>query len=127
MVFVVGQKGEKMTREEAMNVLKANYPDPCFSDLRKAVDMAIKALEQPEQKWIPVSEGLPEEGEKVLATHLGGINPNRQVIEHIYQCGKFTCGWDMDISVDSPTFGQRYMGEVIAWMPRPEPYQGESE
>ena len=33
-----------MTREEAIDVLKANYPDPCFSDLREAVDVAIKAL-----------------------------------------------------------------------------------
>ena len=79
---------------------------------------------QPEQRWIPCSERLPEEGERVLATHLGGVNPNKQVIEHIYQCGKFTYGWDMDMNVDSPTFGQRYMGEVIAWMPLPEPYKG---
>lgn len=77
------------------------------------------------QRWIPCSERLPEEGERVLATHLGGINPNNQVIEHIYQHGKFTCGWDMDMNVDSPTFGQRYMGEVIAWMPLPTPYREE--
>ena len=76
-------------------------------------------------RWIPCSERLPEEGERVLATHLGGINPNNQVIEHIYQHGKFTCGWDMDMNVDSPTFGQRYMGEVIAWMPLPTPYREE--
>ena len=77
--------------------------------------------------WIPCSERLPEEGERVLATHLGGINPNNQVIEHIYQHGKFTCGWDMDMNVDSPTFGQRYMGDVIAWMPLPEPYGGNND
>ena len=93
----------------------------------EAVKMAIEALRQPEPKWIPCSERLPEEGERVLATHLGGLNPSRQVIEHIYLNGKFTCGWDMDDDVHSHTFGQRFMGEVVAWMPLPEPYRGEQE
>lgn len=78
---------------------------------------------QPEQRWIPVTERLPKDGERVLATHLGNLNPNRQVIEHIYQYGKFAYGWDMDMNVYSPTFGQQYMGDVVAWMPFPEPYQ----
>jgi hypothetical protein len=76
-------------------------------------------------QWIPCSERLPEEGERVLCTHLGGLNPNRQVIEHIYQNGKFVLGWDMDMNPSSSTFGQRYMGKVIAWMPLPEPWKGE--
>ena len=33
-----------MTREEAIDVLKHNYPSSCFEDLCKAVDIAIKAL-----------------------------------------------------------------------------------
>lgn len=37
-----------MTREEAIDVLKRNYPSACFADLCKAVDMAIEVLEQPE-------------------------------------------------------------------------------
>ncbi len=47
-----------MTREEALDVLKRNYPSRCFEDLCKAVDMAIEALSaQPEPpvkhgKWI---------------------------------------------------------------------------
>jgi len=44
-----------MTREEAIDVLKANYPDSCYELLREAVDMAIEALKQPEQKkgkWV---------------------------------------------------------------------------
>lgn len=37
-----------MTREEAIETLKANYPDACFEQLRDAVDAAISALEQPD-------------------------------------------------------------------------------
>lgn len=79
------------------------------------------------QKWTPCSKRMPEEGERVLCTHLGELNPNRQVIEHIYQNGKFVLGWEMDMNPSSSTFGQRYMGEVIAWMPMPEPWKGEEK
>ena len=83
-----------------------------------------KAKYYREPQWIPCSEKrLPEEGERVLCTHLGGLNPNRQVIEHIYQNGKFVLGWDMDMNPSSPTFMQRYMGKIVAWMPLPEPYK----
>ena len=98
---------------------------------KDAVIDALDALPsaQPEQRWISVTERLPKEGERVLCTHTGGLNPNRQVIEHIYQNGTFTMGWDLDMNPNSPTFGQRYMGGVIAWMPIPEPYRraGEKE
>lgn len=33
-----------MTRTEAIEVLRANYPDACYSLLREAVDMAINSL-----------------------------------------------------------------------------------
>ena len=36
--------GDIMTNSEAIEVLKANYPDPCFELLREAVDTAIYAL-----------------------------------------------------------------------------------
>lgn len=39
-------------------------------------------------------------------------NPNKQVIEHIYQME-----WDTDLNPNSPTFGQKYIGTVIVWMP----------
>ena len=43
------KRGDKMTREEAIDILKRNYPSSCFEDLCKAVDIAIKALSvQPE-------------------------------------------------------------------------------
>ena len=138
-----------MTKEEAIDYLQ-DAKSALSYKLDEAINMAIEALltetisfdfsklssgqlydirrhraNALAAKWIPCSERLPEEGERVLATHLGGVNPNRQVIEHIYQCGEFTCGWDMDMNVGSSTFGQRYMGKVIAWMPLPKPYRGE--
>lgn len=88
---------------------------------------ALKPFDNTSMRWIPCSERLPEEDERVLCTHLGGLNPNRQVIEHIYQNGKFVLGWEMDMNPSSPTFGQRYIGKVIAWMPLPKPYGGEQE
>lgn len=33
-----------MTREEAIETLKANYPDACYEQLRESVDTAIEAL-----------------------------------------------------------------------------------
>lgn len=33
-----------MTREEAIRVLKSNYPSSCYTMLREAVDLAIEAL-----------------------------------------------------------------------------------
>lgn len=49
-----------MTREEAIDVLKHNYPSACFTDLCEAVDIAIKALSvQPERKkgkWLICDE-----------------------------------------------------------------------
>ena len=126
-----------MTDEFAINILEQYREKPTLINeietveeavwLDEALDMAIKALGQkPKTEWIPIASGrLPEEGEKVLTTHLGGINPDRQVIEHIYVNGSFTHGWDLDTDVNSPTFGQRYMGEIIAWMPEPEPYTAE--
>lgn len=39
-----------MTRNEAIYTLKANYPDAHYSELREAVDLAVKVLEEPERK-----------------------------------------------------------------------------
>lgn len=35
-----------MTREEAVDFLKAGYPDSCYEELREAFDTAVEALEQ---------------------------------------------------------------------------------
>ena len=37
-----------MTNKEAIDTIKANYPDKCYTMLREALDMAIEALEKQE-------------------------------------------------------------------------------
>lgn len=44
MNLMTEKRGGLMTNNEAIEVLRANYPDACFGQLREAVDMAIAAL-----------------------------------------------------------------------------------
>ena len=84
-------------------------------------ELVKKASAQPEPHWIPCSEWLPEKAERQywVCTNTG------------YQC---QCRWTDDV------YGLGSSGEwawkifdipqyshVIAWMPLPEPYQGEGE
>lgn len=64
-----------------------------------------------EQRWIPVSERLPEES---LNSVIGWDNYRERCCFVQYAGGRFTLGDDTD-SVN-----------IIAWMPLPEPYRGET-
>jgi hypothetical protein len=109
--------GGRMTREEAIAVL--NMVEAHGSLVIEAKDMAIKALEQEPSssenpnRWIPVSERLPEEDEVVL-----GTNSSNDLFETYTwdDCGEIK--WYANGCFDVP---------VIAWMPLPEPYKAEME
>lgn len=81
----------------------------CFEVKR----MAIQALER--TRWIPVSERLPKEYDLVLVTEKYGLVDTARFVHN-----DFT---EMDewIVADDETI------DVIAWMPLPQPYKGESE
>ena len=108
-----------MTREEAIRKLqkqKAEYLEEWvdFSGVAEAYDMAIEALSaeaaQPEQRWIPCSERLPDMPIRVLVQLDNGwiITAYREDNE-----------W---LSV--PDFGETIKDKwVEAWMPLPEPYR----
>ena len=136
-----------ISRQAAIDALKEhralycdNTPDT-FSKLSYAeksrvdeLDTAIATLvnlpsAQPEQRWIPCSERLPEEDTEVL-------------ISYRYKEGE---GDTDHVNIDITSYGTTCFGgreihtlkewrqpfdyfhanyEVIAWMPLPEPYKG---
>ncbi len=111
-----------MTDEETIEVLddmkiKIAIPKSAITQRKRneALDMAIKALEQ--TRWIPVSERLPEEYDRVLCA------TNAEEIFIANYLGKMNDGVDCFDDDD----GMMWEGDVVAWMPLPEPYKAESE
>ena len=47
-----------MTREEAIEAIKCNWPDSRYTILREALDMAVKALEDVTDKDVGKNEPL---------------------------------------------------------------------
>ena len=105
----------------------------------KAVDIAIKALSvQPEQRWIPCSERLPDDLEEVNVTWVNHIpEPYYDFLKDksftgsaVYYRGDWY--WYSsrctDILAEYGTNGMDKVDdgiEITAWMPLPEPYKGE--
>lgn len=124
-----------MTREQAIEIInqekkhcETHLNDRWKSDeyykelnLVESYDMAIKALEH-EQKWIPVSERLPEQPYSCLVTIEYEEPMTGQLFETILP---YFVGWDGERWNDAD--GEQCPFEVIAWMPLPEPYKAESE
>ena len=123
MIFAVaeeGRKGEPMDlieRHVALNAVDtighiATMPDGDKCIRRSAVKYTLSMLPpaQPEQRWIPVSEKLPEESGYYTVTAHDGVGHRTTFVK--YQ--KKAKSWDLT--------GARSYWRVIAWMPLPEPY-----
>lgn len=125
-----------MTREEAINeleALKQDYWDDDgyghetkqYDDTMTALDMAIEALNQ---KWVPVTERLPEE-------HLcndGYIEPSDYVLVwgDYGNYGVSRYWGNRRSKAKSPNTYKDWVDldwvvqKPIAWMPLPQPYKG---
>ena len=78
------------------------YPDWCVGVIRSIVDHINELPSaQQEQRWIPCSERLPEPLQAVIVTSTQG-----QVYISYIVHGEF-----------------EYGGNVVAWMPLPQPYK----
>ena len=102
-----------MTNEEAANVMKKYTDDYCGNTISKIVSdahkMAISALER--DRWIDVTEKLPEKPEIVLVTQV------KQVDGEIVRVTR-------SMMFDGHSFfayGSTQQG-IWAWRPLPEPY-----
>lgn len=97
--------------------------DHCEAD---AVRMAIKALEE-QPYWTPCSERLPltyEDNIPVSETYIVTVSVDGALfVDKAYSFGTYIDGfWD---TVNDWDEGNDV--HVLAWMPLPEPYGGESE
>lgn len=114
-----------MTKEKVIDILEGikdgtaclmpNMP----ADGEKAIDIAIKAVEQSEPRWIPVTERPPKIGEYVLC-----------MVRQRYYGQLHVCRYvDEDEYISHPYFDWRHNGfpDVVAWMPLPEPYKEATE
>lgn len=111
---------DKMTREEAIDVLKHNYPSACFTDLCEAVEIAIQALSaRPERKkgelhqWISCSERLPE--------------PDEEVFVYLWDNVPYIASVNGEGQWDTEYFCVGVEDAPKAWMSLPKPYKGGTE
>lgn len=115
-----------MTREEAIKAL-SDFPHcetcgamPDCSKCREALDMAIEALKEQPPKWTPAKERLPEikEGHEYYGTRCIICDNYKQVFtlrycKHIVRKKEIYRWVREDMTI--------YYGEVVCWMPFPEP------
>lgn len=87
-----------------------------------AIDLAIKALEQQDkEKWIPVSEGLPEYENAYLCTVYRFEDEYTYTEEMLYYPEEMKWAW-----TEEPYKMMNYRTHrVTAWKPMPEEYKGE--
>lgn len=84
---------------------------------------------QSEQRWIPCSERLPEEKDAGILKKLGTEKKSEYVLATVEVKGErmtvtactYDGKWDWKMKYAFPD------SKVVAWMPLPEPYGGESE
>ena len=115
-----------ISRQAAIDAIERNAYRHTYID--QIVDI-IKGLPsaQPEQRWIPCSERLPEEygeflvtmTEKAKAKDLGFDIDETYIRKMRYNSN----GWQFPRHIPS-WINEAVKDEVLAWMPLPEPYKG---
>ena len=121
----IPNNSDTISRQQAIDALR-NYlvekrcPDDGTLTCRLIENEVINKLPsvQPEQRWIPVSERLPEDGDyKPFSYYEDGA------VLFCTKDDKIGFGWCYESTKQWANEDDKSPGEVIAWMPLPEPYQ----
>ena len=119
-----------ISRQAAIDAIRKIYDSVGILGEKWAVDkcqMAIKDLPsaQPEQRWIPVTERLPENDNEVLITVWDAEDDYVEVYKGFYQEHEWWTQWCHGCSkIKDEPCGENI---VIAWMPLPKPYNAETK
>jgi hypothetical protein len=114
-----------MTRAEAIDILKNTIVRFGRTNGKvayaKALEKAIKALEEPQ--WIPCSERLPNtNGIYIVTRSISDGFEYQNITDACYFDGSNT--WHDDTRINHE---RKYLADVLAWMPLPEPWRGDAE
>lgn len=120
-------KDDCISRQAAINAALEDVSDKRTHEFNAGAIRAanrIKSLPsaQPEQRWIPVTERLPENDNEVLITVWDAEDDYVEVYKGFYQGHEWWTQWCHGCSkIKDEPCGENI---VIAWMPLPEPYKG---
>lgn len=100
-----------------------NYNNDFFHDSMSIAMAMVNNISsaEPERKWIPVTEALPEEDEEVLVTVR--FDGTKDVKPSVYVETASQIGGEWTSYSDEWKVAKS-KHHVIAWMPLPEPWKG---
>lgn len=111
-----------ISRQDAISELYNINPSEDFLFIDAIVDMLENLSEKSKQKWIPITEALPEEDEEVLVTVRFDGTKDVKSSTYVETASQIGGSWT---SYSDEWKISRNRHHIIAWMPLPEPWRGD--